>query len=299
MIKLPYDPESLRLPRGYVSWSMLQSFTEDRNQFDQRYLLGKETWETQYIRLGKHLANMMQGIEEPANAEEFAVAEQLTKLDLSEVPIEVDIDGLKLFGVFDAASSDLSKIVEYKSGLVPWDEDRAQMHGQNHMYALMTYLFTGGKTVPEVRLEWAPTWEYGTQLGFTGDVYGWDIHIDEFVLEDTAHWIAEVAWKVSQATKAFHGEYDGFLDLELFREYAAVKAAMKDLSDQEKVLKEKIEKELQLAGLDRLRMPDGLFYFQDTSRWEFSEAVKTLQEDEKISGAATQKTSTSLRFRAS
>jgi len=82
----------------------------------------------------------------------------------------------------------------------------------------------------------------------------------------------------------------------LAAQYAELVAEEKTISARKEELQVKIKAGMADAGADRVETNFGTFSTYKTSRWEYSPAVKALQEQEKEKGIATKTEAEAFKF---
>lgn len=87
------------------------------------------------------------------------------------------------------------------------------------------------------------------------------------------------------------------LDKKILEEYAALKIDEKRVAERIKELQPEIKEAMMAQGADKINMEVGSFTLGSMTRWQYSKAVKDLQEKEKASGTAKQVVSTILYFK--
>lgn len=140
-----------------LSWSGYSSFKWDPEQWYSKYVMGIQPPETAEMKFGKTFA---QSIEDgTCKVKELMKVLQQKK----EYKFETSFGEIPLIGYGDAFCIETFRILdEVKTGKKPWDQKRADGHGQFDMYLLMNYLINKVKP-DEVRafLRWIPTQDNG------------------------------------------------------------------------------------------------------------------------------------------
>lgn len=134
------------------SWSQISSFEYDPEQWYKKYFLKDgEEYETEEMKFGKTVGEQL------ATNPKFLP--QVPRLTTFEKPFNVKFGKIMLKGFADGfCEITRRKFDEYKTGVKPWDQKRADEHGQIDMYLFMHYL--DEKIRPEeceCRLIWLPT----------------------------------------------------------------------------------------------------------------------------------------------
>lgn len=134
-----------------LSWSAISSFDYDPEQWYQRYVLGEKSSETVEMKFGKVVGERL--------ASDPTYLPQVPRLSKYEHPFVVTYKKIKLVGYGDSfCDITKKKLFEYKTGVKPWTQKRADEHGQITIYLFMHYLVE--KIRPEemlCKLVWLPT----------------------------------------------------------------------------------------------------------------------------------------------
>lgn len=162
--------QSLMLPRP-LSWSSMNLLETDERRWIAKYLEGKEVnLNNSGIRFGKRFA---EHLEKKTDDIEFQViTKELIHYDKPEMPLSCVFHSsegdISLIGSADSAKADLSAFRERKTGRIPWNQKKAQNHGQMHFYGFMIQTMT--KKIPDAWLDWLETEESMQQVSFTGRI---------------------------------------------------------------------------------------------------------------------------------
>lgn len=150
-----------------LSWSAISSFEYEPEQWYNRYILAIEEQPSPEMIFGKFVGDKL------TQAPDFMPA--IPRLKIFEHELRYTLlaktkTPIPMIGFMDAHTPKYL-MDEYKTGKKPWDQDRADSHGQIDMYLLMHYLLT--KIPPEkmkVRIFWMPTKQNGDfSISFVGE----------------------------------------------------------------------------------------------------------------------------------
>lgn len=152
----------IQLPRGYLSYSQIVLWQNDRKRYSEIYMDGREELRTSNagMEYGKVVATALEkGIETDDLLTDSAML-LLPKYDIADQEIEVDMKTksgwLKIVGRPDTLDSTTKAFREYKTGKHAWTQERAQNHLQMHFYAMVIYV-KYGKLLTEGWLDWIET----------------------------------------------------------------------------------------------------------------------------------------------
>lgn len=187
----------------YLSWSRQSAVEWSEKSYYERYILGKEV-NTPAIRLGKHLAEVLEG-KEKGNPIEEHIKLYISNLPETEKELRSVIKGIPVRGFADKYMKDDTKgvtiaIDEIKTGK-EWTQSKADTHGQLTFYSAIIY--QEYKVLPKLSLKWCPTIETENGLELTGEIITFNT---QRTLKDILlfHNRMENAWK---KIKAIHKKY--------------------------------------------------------------------------------------------
>lgn len=132
-----------------LSWSAISAFEYNPEQWYEKYVLGKKSTSPEMV-FGSKIGKLLET--DPSFLPEIPRQKHM------EYKFEAEIDGVKLVGFADSFCDEQLILEEYKTGVKPWDQKRADNHGQIDMYLFMLYMSKGIK--PELvrcRVHWMPT----------------------------------------------------------------------------------------------------------------------------------------------
>lgn len=130
-----------------LSWSAISSFEYDKEQWYRKYVLKQPDAPTSEMLFGGQVGKMIERGENKF---------PMVRHSKMEFPFKVYFGSIQLVGFADSfCDQTFKKLEEYKTGVKPWDQKRADNHGQIDMYLLMNYITH--KIRPE-EVECAITW---------------------------------------------------------------------------------------------------------------------------------------------
>lgn len=145
---------SLKLPKGYLSYSQIRLWLDDKQQYRARYYLNQKGDDNQYLRLGKEVA---EGLEKKT-----IKIDGLIQYPVQEEPIELNIDGVLFKGFLDQFHPEKRKFREIKTGIKKpngkprWTQKEVDEHIQLDIYSLSIQL-KYGSVDDECHLDWLHT----------------------------------------------------------------------------------------------------------------------------------------------
>ena len=172
------------------SWSQLSSWEWNPEDWYKKYILGEKTDATAEMLFGSKVGQ--------AIASDPAFLPHLDRYDVFEHEMRCKLGKIKLVMFIDGWTPTIKKLGEYKTGKRPWDQKRADEHGQIDMYLLGLWLTE--KIKPEdvdCFLHWLPTEQNG---GFEISFVGADIHT--FPTKRTMRQLIDFGVRINKAHKA-------------------------------------------------------------------------------------------------
>jgi len=198
------------LPKPYLSHSQMQLWLKDREAYKQRYYLNGPSFENAETIFGKKIAKMLEdGVKDP-------VLDRVPRYKSMEHRIEILVGDVPFLGVMDSFSPHFKRIIEYKTGKIPWDDVRVRKHDQLIVYSLLSKL-KYGKVDPWLRLVWMETrYKIETQmigsrqmegesneLEFTGKIEVFWRRVAEWERKKMRETIQKVAEEISEDYSKF------------------------------------------------------------------------------------------------
>lgn len=145
------DPRIEKFLKRPLSWSSINSFKYNPDEWYEKYINGKRGRDTGPLVFGKNVGERL------ASEQDFLP--EVPRLKEYEHELSVKIGKIQCIGFLDNFDLDNRAFSEFKTGK-KWTQDKANKHGQIDMYAAMIYLKYNIK--PEdlkISLIWLPTEE--------------------------------------------------------------------------------------------------------------------------------------------
>ena len=138
------------------SWSQMSSFEYSPDQWYRKYYLGEKQKTSAEMEFGKDVGERL--------ASDPSFMPEVPRQKHMEYGVQVKLGDVELVGYFDSFNDLPEDVVyplhEYKTGKKPWDQKRADEHGQITFYCLLLWL--AKKIRPEqvlATIHWMPTEE--------------------------------------------------------------------------------------------------------------------------------------------
>lgn len=146
-----------------LSWSAISAFEYDKEQWYNKYVLGRPDPVTEEMLFGSKIGKQIE--------KDINFLPEIPRARQMEYKFEAVYEGIKLVGFADSFGFDELVLHEYKTGVKPWDQKRADDHGQITMYLFMLYLVDGiDPATVECNLHWMPTVRKQKYEKGTGDL---------------------------------------------------------------------------------------------------------------------------------
>jgi len=151
-----------------VSWTQLELFTKSKKSFEDRYILGKPAFNSEYISFGRNISHQLQyGIEDIVLD---YLHDQTRRLPIKEYMLSAVIGDVPFIGYIDSADEDLTVIEEYKTAKTFWTKAKAESHKQPILYAAVASIIKNNFEDREVLLyNWQTNKDLLGQLYLTGE----------------------------------------------------------------------------------------------------------------------------------
>lgn len=125
--------------KDYVSYSSLRLWKTNKEQYRKRYYEGELDSATVYTLFGKKIAELL----ERRDFKEYPALRQVPFYSVSEEPMDVEIEGVRIKGFIDLYEPETFTFGEVKSGIIsrtngpPWTAVKVRAHEQLPFYSLL------------------------------------------------------------------------------------------------------------------------------------------------------------------
>lgn len=295
--------------KEYLSWSQLSLWRASRREYWKRYGLGEDRSQNKYFAKGRELANALEYDDdgESSNDELLSVVLQnIPKLQFMEYKIEATLkNGEKILSYLDSCSPFDFDFYEYKTGKVPWTQEKVEAHDQLLFYALGLYIEGGRTEVPACTLYWIETEEDPEKgLIYTGVV---EVFSRQFTQEEIEAFEDTIIADIEDIDAFEYKEFE--VDDEVMDRYIEVNEQIKVLQAEADLIKLGIQVEMEADGLQYASATNGKFTMTAKKNWKYSDdledvinkfakQVKIAQTQEQKDGVAKCNETYSLRFSA-
>jgi hypothetical protein len=223
--------QDLVLPKGYLSWSQMTCWMNNRARYVKEYFEDGDRLDTRFLRFGSQFSKMVEDLcEIMKRIPNRHLAIQELKKDyqfdenMESVLMELDIEGTSEFEIrckvrgmvptlafLDKYVERNGAIQEYKTGLQPWTLAKVQKHDQLTFYGV-SLKWCGKPLPPYADLHWVETkeveqervdfWRDGAKIILaTGRIKTFHREFDEREFERMEDLIIRAAHEISDAYK--------------------------------------------------------------------------------------------------
>ena len=156
-----YLDEQGWLPKPYESNSQIELALKSPERYYKQYFLSAKPFESPQLTFGKLVTDILEGTVEVIDP---IIAEQIknvpryanTNVELREtITRKSDGKQVQILGYMDAFEEQINHIIDYKTGVEPWDKNRLAASEQFKLYSLLRWTVT--KEIPKVSIIWIPT----------------------------------------------------------------------------------------------------------------------------------------------
>jgi hypothetical protein len=293
--------------KDYLSWSQYSLWNTSKREYWKRYGLGEDRSQNKYFAKGRELGDALEHDDDGSGSMDdllSLVVTQVPKLEFMEYKLEVKMkNGENLLSFLDTASDDGAMFYEYKSGKIPWTQEKVDKHDQMLFYALSLYILSERTCIPTSKLVWVETEQTETEgLKYTGLV---EVFSRNFTREE----IEEFEDKLIAAIKEIE-EWE-YLELDVEDEemdrYIFLTESIKEMTAEADLIKLGIQVRMEADELGYASATNGKFSMSERKSWTYSpeltetakevaKQMKIAQAEEQKSGTAKCEVSKSLRF---
>jgi hypothetical protein len=294
----------MKTNREHYSWSQHDMWTRSKRQYWKQYSQGVEAKSNRFYDKGKELATFAETGEVEGRGDDAMlkiVTDLMPRLDVPEQEIYFSIPGMdkRILCFVDSASSGGEAFIEYKTGKIPWTQERVDEHKQLPFYALAFYKKHG--FIPNSQLVWVETMDTSEDgLLYTGTVktFNRDFELKELLaLED----------EIKETVKEIEGfEYEELeVDNEDVNRYLYLQKVIEEAELELSAIKMKVQGELMEKDVKFGKGENGNFIITERKTWKYSEVIGELKKDitrqqkhEQKMGTASFTTAQGIMFKA-
>jgi hypothetical protein len=203
----------IKLPREYLSYSAIDLWCKNKEEYRNRYYRGIKPKDTPYTLFGREVHEKLENTDE---------LQHIPRYPKAEIEIKTEIEGVPLLGYIDRFDPEEYRFLDYKTsirnkdGSSKWNDVAVQKLDQLPFYSMLIKE-KYGEVHPEAKLIWLETaWreaEYAVssqmltinsdELELTGHFEEFTREIEEWERSRMKEWIVEKAGEISEDYKAF------------------------------------------------------------------------------------------------
>jgi len=295
------------LPKEHLSWSSLTLWESSKKSWWKRYVLGEKMFETKHLKKGKEFAEAVEN-DESEDLIIDSMLPYLQKCDVMEARIEALFPNdffpdLKLLGFKDTATG-FEIFREYKTGSLPWDQKKVDLHGQLAFYGLIDS-YNGAEKPAKCFLDWFEVIKKkdSKEVEFTGKFESFERKLKKSDLTNMEK-------RIKKALKEM-AEYDYVETLEmeddnLLARYSKLDRLEKKFKEEKEKIKDQVKQMIEAAACQEAESESGKFYEKgNPPKWIYSnvlqkkiDAVDVAKVNEQKNGVAKKIQTTSLTWQA-
>jgi len=297
----------MKTNRDYISWSQYYLWNTSKKQFYKKYGLNEKSLSNKQFQKGKEFSHyketgeILPTVKNPDML--MIVSEAVDELEIMEHKLEVMIDKYNLLAYIDSGMDDCSEFFEYKTGKIPWTQDRVNVYEQLDFYALCYYIKSNQEVIPACKLYWIETEEEDDgSLVFTGNV---EVFERVFTKEEIVLMMSKIISTVKEIDEWQYEELE--LDDEKVNKYIALTNEIKEKQEEVDLIKLEILTTMNDQNVKYASTNKASFTISERATWIYSKEIDELDKKYKNEikqikakavkeGVARKRVSESLRF---
>ena len=203
MTSTPAKQNKLKLPRGYLSWSAMNTFVRSKEEYIRHYFYGEPQSFSNHpsVKFGSEFAKHLEKRDKKhSNPVVEMAVHAMPRLPKPEHKISADLPSewgdIPIIGTLDQYDPKTHEFSEFKTGSHKWTQTTAQNHGQMKFYSLILWL-NHGVIENKKSLIWVETMRIGDQVRPTGRIETYPVIISLSDLLVFGNTVIEVAKQIS------------------------------------------------------------------------------------------------------
>jgi hypothetical protein len=140
----------MQLPKKLFSYSQWSLWQKSKESYRKRYYEGAPSFETRETIFGKNVAEMLE------KSEIHPILSKVPRGTHPEYEIKTVISEIPILAFLDSYTYSTNSIFEYKTGRIPWTQERVNEHEQLPFYAACVKAKYGAYD-PHILLTWLET----------------------------------------------------------------------------------------------------------------------------------------------
>jgi hypothetical protein len=176
-----YLDENGWLPKQHLSDSQIELAIKSPPQYYKKYFGGAPAFDSPQLAFGKAITDILEGrvegepelIEQVKNVPRFLQ----TNVELRQTLNHQSGKEVEVIGYMDAFEEEIEHIIDYKTGVVPWTNDRLMQSSQFKLYSLLRWIAKDKQVIPQVTIIWMPTEKVSIPSEYNGLSSGFTMRI--------------------------------------------------------------------------------------------------------------------------
>jgi hypothetical protein len=269
----------MKTNREHFSWSQYDLWNRSKREYWKRYHLGAVQRSNKFFDKGKELATFIETGEEIGKGGDpmlKAVTDKLPRLGVpeQEVSFNVSVSGVdkKVLCFVDSGSLSGTRFIEYKTGKIPWTQEKVDEHDQMLFYALAYY--KKFDVIPTSELVWVETMDTNDGLLYTGAV---TIFPRVFATKEVKDFEKKVIATIKEIDDYEYKELE--INESEVERYASLQRIVDSALEEMSEIKMKVQIQMMDADVTFGKGSRGNFIIQNRKVWNYSEYVAEMKKD--------------------
>lgn len=294
----------MKTNREHYSWSQHDLWLRSKREYWKRYSEGQEGKSNRFFDKGKELATFAETGEVTGRGNDAMlkiVTDLMPRLEVPEAEVWFGVNGCdkNVLCFIDSASKGGDAFIEYKTGKIPWTQERVDEHKQLPFYALALYKKHG--FIPNCKLVWVETMDtIDDGLLYTGTVKTFN---RDFTIKEILAMEEEIRDTVNTIEEYVYEEFD--VDNEDVNRYIYLQKVIEEAELEMSSIKMKVQGLLLENKVTFGKGSNGNFSITSRKTWKYSEVIAELKKDigkqqkhEQKTGLATFSIAQGIMFKA-
>jgi len=296
----------MKVNREHFSWSQYDLWHRSKREYWKRYSVGSEQKSNRFFDKGKELATFIETGEIIGRSDDGMlklVVEQMPKLEIPEAEIRfhlyTNVGNSEVLCYLDSMSSGADKFLEYKTGKIPWTQEKVDEAEQLVFYATAIYDKYG--IIPNAQLVWVETMDTENDgLLYTGVVKTFN---RDFTMRELQEMYSKIQNTINEIAEFEYEELE--IDNDDVNRYIYLQKVIEEAELELSAIKMKVQSELMEKDVKFGKGLRGNFIITERKTWNYTEVVEELKKDiakqqklEQKNGTATFSVGQSIMFKA-
>ena len=198
-------PKKDKHGKSILSYSQINLFLKDKNSFYKTYILKEPFYENKYMRFGSKVDKAIQDNDYCLfTKQEKEALSKVTRLDIFQKSVFINFDEFYMVGFIDTVSSDLTELIDYKTGGVGKDEKYKGLDYTQLCYYAIGLKQETGITPKKASVEFITREAKNNGLYVSNDPV---IKIDVDISQERLDYVYYETIKIAKDIEAFYLDY--------------------------------------------------------------------------------------------